>query len=848
MKKLFYLPLLVLAISLPGCLTTTPSSGTIGINPDNVIVAAGTQQQFSPILTGSFSNARLKWSVMGAGCTATSCGTIDQTGNYTAPAAPPSNPSVQIVATISTNTSQAGFANITIAPPVGITINPNTTQTLAAGQSQPFTATITNTSNLTANWTVSGTGCTGAACGTITASTVGAAPATYTAPNLLPTPATVTIKATSAADGTKSASVDVNLILVVTVAPLTVNVPVLHSQPFTATVTGSANQAVTWTLSGAGCAGATCGTIDASGNYVAPIAVPNPAAVTVTATSQVDNTTQGTATVTVTGTSAGAPGQLLGRYAFFYRGFPTPTGTPRVEAGSLLFDGNGAILAGSQIDQNTGAAHTQVAVTGTYLFEAGSTTRGLITLTGGSATTLKFALVPHSGSLATKAFITDFGGTVSGAGRLEAQDPTALSSGALATGGYALSLRGATAMPSAVGRFNLSGGAVSSGELGRTFADATFGDCTATQTINLSLSPGYTAFSGNYGAVNTSNGLATINLQNVLFGNTTTGSTIAALSFSAYVVSANEIFLVETDTNGFTFVGAAELQSTNNFQNSSFSGEYSLLMQSNNGQGAGNVILTPLLTPAPAAIPANGNVPNLMQGEYTGNLDGNLFLGLDIGEDFPGGGYYEMVQTNGLALTALCPGAFVPRLVMYFVSPQRGFLLNTNSNFSTTMLFPSDMLGEFDLQQGGPYGAQGQASINGTYSFGFEGVQGTFSGGHTVSNAIAESGTVTFTTTGTVDLTAQSEGIQQTGTVTFTIDEANGSSVSNKITVTGTFTFNDDVDGNDDGMDGESIGEIVFTAPPPFPVPDQFVVVSGNKILFLGLSSSYNIAGIAINQ
>ncbi len=855
MKKLFYLSLVVLTISLPGCLSTTPSSGTIGINPDNVTVAAGTQQMFSAILTGRFANASVKWSVQGQGCSASSCGTIDQSGNYTAPTAPPTNPSIQVVATISTNTSQAGYANVTIAPPVSIAINPHTTQTLAAGQSQPFTATITNTSNLTANWTVSGTGCTGAACGTITPSTVGAAPATYTAPLLLPTPPTVTIKATSAADNTKSDTVNVNLILLVNVAPLTANVAVLHSQPFMATVVGSANQAVTWTLSGTGCAGATCGTIDAAGNYTAPIAVPTPPTVTVTATSQVDNTTQGTATVTVTGTSSGAPGQLLGRYAFFYRGYPTPTGTPRVEAGSLLFDGNGNVLAGSQIDQNSGAAHTQVAVTGTYTFDTGSTNRGVITLTAGFATSLKFALVPHAGALATKAYITDFGGSVAGGGRLEAQDPTALSTGALNAGGYAISLRGgtntglATTVASAVGRFDLSGGSVAHGELGRTFADASFGDCNATQTINASLSPAYSTFTGNYGALNTSTGLSTISLANVLFGNNTTGTTITSMSFAAYEVSANEIFLVETDTNGFTFVGSAELQSTNNFQNASFDGEYSLLMQINNGAAAGNAILTPFLTPAGAAIPVNGNVPNIMQGEYTGNLDGNLLLGLDIGEDFPGGGYYEMTQTNGLALTALCPGAFVPRLVMYFVSPQRGFVWNFDSNFSGTMLFPSDMIGEFDLQQGGPYGAQGQSSINGTYTFGFEGVQGNFAAGaHTVSNAIAESGLVTFTTTGTVDLTAQGEGMQQTGTITFTIDQANGTSVSSKVSVTGTFTFNDDVDGNDDGMDGESIGEIVFSAPPAFPVPDQFLVVNGNKILFLGLSTSYNISGVAVNQ
>jgi hypothetical protein len=854
MKKLFYLSVIVLTLSLPGCLTTTPSTGTIGVNPDNVTVAAGTQQLFSPILTGGFSNATVKWSIQGKGCSASSCGTIDQSGNYTAPSAPPANPSIQIVASIPTDSSKAGFANVTIAPPVGITVNPSTTQTLAAGQSQPFTATITNTSNLTANWTVSGTGCTGAACGTITASTVGAAPATYTAPNLIPTPPTITIKATSAADNTKSASVNVNLILLVSVSPLTVNVAVLHTQPFTALVTGSANQAVTWSLSGAGCSGATCGTIDATGNYTAPIAVPNPATVTVTATSQVDNTTQGTATVTVTGASSGALGQLLGRYAFLYRGYPTPSGTPRVEAGSLLFDGNGLILSGSQIDQNSGAAHTQLAVTGSYAFDVGSTNRGSITLTGGFAGTLKFAIVPHSGALAATAYLTDFGGTVAGAGRLEGQDPAALAGGALSAGGYAISMRGgtnaglSTTVASAVGRFDLSAGAVSGGELGRTFADATFGDCTATQTINTSLSPAYSTFTGSYGAVNSNTGLTSITLQNVRIGNNTTGTTLASMTFAAYVVSAKQIFLLETDTTGFTFVGSAELQSTNNFQNSSYSGGYSMLMQSNNGPGTGNVILTPIFTPAPAGIPANGNVPNLEDGEYTGNMDGFILLGLDIGEGVPGGGYYEMTQSNGLALTALCPGAFIPRLVMYFVSPQRAFVWNPNSNFNTTTLFPSDMVGEFDLQQGGPYGAQGQASINGTFAFGFEGVQGNFSGAHTATNAIAESGTVTFTTTGTVDLTAQGEGIQQTGTITFTIDQANGSGVSNKVTVSGTFTFNDDVDGNDDGFDGESIGEIVFTAPPAFPVPDQFLVVSGNKILFLGLSSNYNIGGVAQKQ
>jgi len=55
---------------------------------------------------------------------------------------------------------------------------------------------------------------------------------------------------------------------------------------FTATVTGTTNTSVTWLVVG----GAADGTISASGLYTAPAVVPNPALVTVTATSQADPT------------------------------------------------------------------------------------------------------------------------------------------------------------------------------------------------------------------------------------------------------------------------------------------------------------------------------------------------------------------------------------------------------------------------------------------------------------------------------------------------------------------------------------------------------------------------------
>jgi len=71
----------------------------------------------------------------------------------------------------------------------------------------------------------------------------------------------------------------------VTVSPASVTVQTGGVQQFTATVSpGGANQAVTWRLSGTGCTGASCGTIDATGKYAAPATAPTPATVTLTAT------------------------------------------------------------------------------------------------------------------------------------------------------------------------------------------------------------------------------------------------------------------------------------------------------------------------------------------------------------------------------------------------------------------------------------------------------------------------------------------------------------------------------------------------------------------------------------
>jgi hypothetical protein len=67
-------------------------------------------------------------------------------------------------------------------------------------------------------------------------------------------------------------------------------VKVNNTLQFTATVTGSSNSTVNWSVSGIAGGNATVGTIQASGLYQAPANVPSPDTVAVTATSQADST------------------------------------------------------------------------------------------------------------------------------------------------------------------------------------------------------------------------------------------------------------------------------------------------------------------------------------------------------------------------------------------------------------------------------------------------------------------------------------------------------------------------------------------------------------------------------
>src|ERR1019366_7835739 len=111
--------------------------------------------------------------------------------------------------------------------------------TLAGSQTQQYTATVAETSITAGTWTL----------------TPAVAPISvaglYTAPATIGTVQTVTVKATSGADTTMSASATVTLNppVGVTVSPASVTLTQSQTQSFSATVTNSTNTAVTWSLS-----------------------------------------------------------------------------------------------------------------------------------------------------------------------------------------------------------------------------------------------------------------------------------------------------------------------------------------------------------------------------------------------------------------------------------------------------------------------------------------------------------------------------------------------------------------------------------------------------------------------
>ena len=300
-------------------------AATSAISPVSASTALTSKQVFSASFCLA-NGATVAWDVNGIPGGDTVYGTIVTTGAstalYSAPPDLPSNDLVAIHAVASAVTSGAGSvsASTMITSNVAVSISPPSAS-VAAFQRIPITPDVSGTTDAAVSWFVDGIANGNAAFGQICVS--GSSPCEapvgplegvvdYFAPASVPATNPVTLTAVSAADASRSNTAIITITgpsgpVSVTVSPAYIFLPPsssqLDTQQFVASIAGTANASVTWTVqsavAGHGCSGTACGTIDSTGLYTAPNAAPSPNAITITATSQADTTKSSAATVVI---------------------------------------------------------------------------------------------------------------------------------------------------------------------------------------------------------------------------------------------------------------------------------------------------------------------------------------------------------------------------------------------------------------------------------------------------------------------------------------------------------------------------------------------------------------------
>jgi len=305
-----------------------PASVSVALNPTTATIQASQATSFTATVSHDPQNKGTSWVLSGAGCTGAACGTLSgitaasgAAVKYTAPAAVPNPPTVTLTATSVDDSTKSAKATITLTAPssssaISVVVAPAMASVAVSG-TQTFAATLQNdTANKGVNWTLSGTSCTGSACGAVSpaTSTSGVA-VTYTAPSAAPT-GMITLTAASVADSTKSASAAISLTAAapsVTVTPGTASLATGGvTQTFSANVANDAqNLGVTWSISGTNCTGAACGSIapttSASGatvTYTSAARATSAGTVTVIAASVAEASAVGTATVSLAAPTA----------------------------------------------------------------------------------------------------------------------------------------------------------------------------------------------------------------------------------------------------------------------------------------------------------------------------------------------------------------------------------------------------------------------------------------------------------------------------------------------------------------------------------------------------------------
>jgi len=280
-----------------------PSNISVTVAPATASVLLGGPQTFTATVSNT-ANTAVSWSVNEIPAGNAAVGTIDSGGVYTAPQILTAPPSVFLIATSAADSSKSGGATITLSSSFSLAVaGPSSVN---AGDTATYNATLTPAANSNPSrvifWSVSGAGCTGAACGIISSSGM------FTAPSLAPSPATVRIIATPQADPSKVTAFPVSIhpMISVSISPTSATVALGAAQAFHAAVTGAQDATVTWDVNGVVGGNSTVGVVLNSQTdpndtiYTAPQAMPPGASVTVHARSNAAPSVSASATVAFT--------------------------------------------------------------------------------------------------------------------------------------------------------------------------------------------------------------------------------------------------------------------------------------------------------------------------------------------------------------------------------------------------------------------------------------------------------------------------------------------------------------------------------------------------------------------
>jgi DNA-binding beta-propeller fold protein YncE len=193
--------------------------------------------------------------------------------------------------------------------PLGIVLFPSGVPpvTVVINNTQQFTARVTGSSTTTVTWQVcqpptkaNGTpvNCGMAGLGTITTTGL------YTAPPTVPNPNNAIVVATSTVDAAvfATAAVLIDSGIRVQISPTNASIGTTETLQFTATVNGTTNKAVTWSVNQIAGGNSTVGTITPNGVQTAIYAAPAtpPGAITIAATSAADSSQSGSTSLSVT--------------------------------------------------------------------------------------------------------------------------------------------------------------------------------------------------------------------------------------------------------------------------------------------------------------------------------------------------------------------------------------------------------------------------------------------------------------------------------------------------------------------------------------------------------------------